>query len=44
MPGNPSIGDVHVNVPLTNISVAYIQDEGAFVADRVFANIPVGRL
>jgi len=41
MPGNPSIGDVHVNVPLTNISVAYIQDEKNFVADRVFANIPV---
>lgn len=41
MPGNPTQGDVHVNRPLTNISVAYIQDEGNFVADRVFPNIPV---
>lgn len=41
MPGNPQLGDVHVNVPLTNISVAYIQDQANFVADRVFANVPV---
>lgn len=41
MPGNPTQGDVHVNRPLTNISVAYIQDEGNFKADRVFPNIPV---
>jgi hypothetical protein len=41
MPGNPQLGNVHVNVPLTNMSVAYIQDQANFVADRVFANIPV---
>lgn len=41
MPGNPQLGDVHVNRPLTNVSVAYIQDQANFVADRVFANIPV---
>jgi hypothetical protein len=41
MPGNPQLGDVHVDAPLTNMSVAYIQDQAAFVADRVFANIPV---
>ncbi len=42
MSGNsPSSGDVHVNAPLTNISIAYIQDETNFVADRVFPNIPV---
>jgi len=41
MPGNPSVGDVHVNAPLTNVSVAYIQDAANFVADRVFPNIPV---
>jgi hypothetical protein len=41
MPGNPQLGDVHVNVPLTNMSVAYIQDESNFVADRVFPNLPV---
>ncbi|CAB4193285.1 hypothetical protein UFOVP1246_72 [uncultured Caudovirales phage] len=37
----PTAGDVHVNVPLTNISVAYVQSASAFVADKVFANIPV---
>lgn len=41
MPGNPTQGDVHVNRPLTNISIAYIQDEGNFIADKVFPNIPV---
>lgn len=41
MPGNPQLGDVHVNVPLTNISIAYIQDAANFVADRVFPNLPV---
>lgn len=41
MPGNPQLGDVHVNAPLTNVSVAYIQDQANFVADRVFPNIPV---
>lgn len=37
----PTRGDVHVNTPLTNISVAYLQDSNNFVADRVFPNIPV---
>jgi len=40
---SPSIGDVHVNAPLTNMSVAYIQDQANFVADRVFPNIPVSK-
>lgn len=38
---NPTKGDVHVNRPLTNISIAYTQDQAMFIADRVFANIPV---
>lgn len=38
---NPTAGDVHVNVPLTNISIAYMQDAAGFVADKVFPNIPV---
>lgn len=38
---NPVRGDVHVNRPLTNISIAFMQEPGAFVADRVFPNIPV---
>lgn len=41
--GNPTPGDVHVNTPLTNISIAYMQDSSAFVAARVFPNIPVGK-
>lgn len=39
----PSQGDVHVNVPLTNISIAYIQNAANFVAARVFPNIPVSK-
>ena len=39
----PSRSDVHVNRPLTNISVAFLQSADAFVATRVFPNIPVGK-
>jgi hypothetical protein len=38
---NPTQGDVHVNAPLTNISIAFIQNATNFVADQVFPNIPV---
>jgi len=37
----PTPGDVHVNTPLTNISIAYLQNAANFVADQVFPNIPV---
>lgn len=37
----PTASDVHVNVPLTNISIAYMQDAAGFVADKVFPNVPV---
>ncbi len=39
----PTLGDVHVNRPLTNISVAYLQEAAGveFVADRAFPAIPV---
>jgi len=37
----PTAGDVHVNRPLTNISVAYLQDLNEFIADKVFPNVPV---
>ena len=37
----PTPSDVHVNQPLTNISVAYMQDQNEFVADKVFPNVPV---
>lgn len=39
----PTPGDVHVNTPLTNISIAYLQDADAFVAAKVFPNIPVSK-
>lgn len=39
----PSRGDVHVNRPLTNVSLAFIQSEDAFVADQVFPGIPSGK-
>lgn len=38
---NPTASDVHVNRPLTNMSVAYVQDASAFVSDTVFPNLPV---
>lgn len=37
---NPTASDVHYNVPLTNISIAYLRDVGG-IADSVFPNIPV---
>ena len=40
---NPTVGDVHVNAPLTNISIAYMQDAMNFIASRVFPNIPVAK-
>ena len=39
----PTPSDVHVNTPLTNISVAYLQDASHFVASKVFPNVPVGK-
>lgn len=38
---NPTAGDVHVNTPLTNISIAFLQSADKFVATKVFPNIPV---
>lgn len=38
---NPTASDVHVNTPLTMLSVAMIQDNNNFVADKIFPNIPV---
>lgn len=39
----PTPSDVHVNRPLTAISIAFLQDQREFVADRVFPNIPVAK-
>lgn len=39
----PTLGMVHVDQPLTNISIAYQQSAGAFIAERVFPFIPVSK-
>jgi hypothetical protein len=36
----PTSADVHVNAPLTNMSVAYIQNAKNFIADKVFPIVP----
>jgi len=38
---NPTQSDLHVNVPLTNISIAYMQSADAYIADKVFPSVPV---
>lgn len=39
----PHTGQVHVDRPLTNISVAYLQKQSAFIAGRVFPMVPVDK-
>lgn len=39
----PSASQVHVNTPLTNLSIAYMQAADNFVARKVFPNIPVSK-
>jgi len=39
----PSRSDVHVDRPLTNISIAFMQNANNFIADRVFPVIPVAK-
>ena len=38
---SPVYSDVHVSAALTNVSVAFFQDEGNFIADKVFPMVPV---
>jgi len=40
---SPSRSDVHINRPLTNISIAYMQSAENFVASQVFPSIPVAK-
>lgn len=35
--------DAHIDRALTNMSVAYLQDEAQFIADKVFPTVPVKR-
>lgn len=39
----PTPGDVHVNTPLTNISIAMLQKASNFIGTRAFPNIPVSK-
>ena len=39
----PTLSDVHVNRPLTNISIAFLQKASDFVSSRVFPNIAVAK-
>lgn len=40
---SPTQADLHVNVPLTNVSVAYMQSASSFIADKVFPKVPVDK-
>ena len=39
----PSVNAVHVNRPLTQISVAYLQDASKYISSQVFSNLPVDK-
>jgi len=39
----PTPSDVHVNAPLSSISVAFLQDQSEFIADKVFPALPVNK-
>ena len=39
----PTMQSAHIDRALTNISVAYLQDASAFIADKVFPVVPVKR-
>lgn len=41
MPSNPTVRDVNISKPLTNMSVAFSQDPANFFAMRVFPPLPV---
>jgi hypothetical protein len=38
---SPTITDVHVSTPLTNVSISYAQSSTAFVHNRIFPIVPV---
>lgn len=43
MPMNPSGADLHIDGPLTGVSVAYFQDNADFIADKIFPSLPVDK-
>lgn len=40
---SPSQSDLHINAPLTSVSVAYLQNSDVFIADKVFPKVPVNK-
>lgn len=40
---SPTQADLHVNIPLTNVSVAYMQSASSFIADKVFPKVKVDK-
>ena len=36
-------GAVHIDAPLTNLTVAFVQDATGFIADKVFPRVPVDK-
>jgi hypothetical protein len=38
---SPTANELHVNRPLTNLTVAFMQSADQFIADKVFPNVPV---
>lgn len=43
MPQMPGGADLHINAPLTNVSVAYMQSHDVFISSKIFPTIPVGK-
>jgi hypothetical protein len=39
----PALQDVHIDQALTNLSIAYIQRQDVYIANKVFPNIPVDK-
>lgn len=37
----PTVGSIHINKPLSTISIAYMQEDSNFIADRAFPIVPV---
>jgi hypothetical protein len=37
---NPTQSDLHINVPLTNVSIGYMINRRDFIADKVFPACP----
>jgi len=43
MPGRPTRSMIHIDQPLTNVSIAYVQNASNFVAGQVFPIVPVAK-